>query len=180
MNSFLGEVRMFAGNFAPRGWAFCDGQLLNISDNQALFSLIGTYYGGDGRATFGLPDLRGRAPVASGTGPGLPPIRQGDKKGSPQKILTQPQMPSHTHKVSGKILATDSQADTHHPDGAAFAKDRGTYNYRKGASTTVDMQADSIAGSLGNTGQGQPFSNHQPSLGIQYIISLGGNFPSRS
>ncbi|MBD3756388.1 MAG: phage tail protein, partial [Gammaproteobacteria bacterium] len=94
---FVGEIRMFAGNFAPRGWAFCDGQLLAVSQNDALFSLLGTIYGGDGRTTFGLPDMRGRIPVHQGSGPGLSPRRLGSKSGAETETLTVNQMPSHTH-----------------------------------------------------------------------------------
>ena len=96
---FVGEIRMFAGNFAPRGWAFCDGQLLATSQNDALFSLLGTIYGGDGRTTFGLPDLRGRIPVHAGTGPGLSPRRLGAKAGAEKVTLTVNELPSHTHDL---------------------------------------------------------------------------------
>ncbi|MFY1113097.1 MAG: tail fiber protein, partial [Methanosarcinaceae archaeon] len=96
---FIGEIRMFAGNFAPRGWAFCDGQLLPISQNTALFSILGTTYGGDGRTTFGLPDLRGRVPVHAGSGPGLSTVRLGDTGGAETVTLSQAQMPSHNHTI---------------------------------------------------------------------------------
>ncbi|MEQ9567295.1 MAG: tail fiber protein, partial [Pseudomonadales bacterium] len=94
---FVGEIRMFAGNFAPRGWAYCDGQLLAVSQNDALFSLLGTIYGGDGRTTFGLPDMRGRIPLHAGTGPGLSPRRLGSKSGSEKETLTVNQLASHSH-----------------------------------------------------------------------------------
>ena len=101
---YVGEIRMFAGNFAPRGWAFCDGQLLAVSQNDALFSLFGTIYGGDGRTTFGLPDLRGRIPLHQGHGPGLSERRLGSKGGGENETLTINQMPSHTHIFSATTL----------------------------------------------------------------------------
>ncbi|MEM7658337.1 MAG: tail fiber protein [Bacteroidota bacterium] len=178
MNPVLGEIRMFAGNFAPAGWAFCNGQMMEIARNQHLFEVLGTMYGGDGKTSFALPDLRGRTPVGSGYGPGLPSFRQGDSRGRAEVTLTQREMPSHFHSVSGKILATDDRADTRDPDGAAFANDRGTYTYRTNASANVSMQEDSIQGSLGEVGAGLPYSNFQPSLGLNFIISLRGSFPS--
>ena len=109
---FVGEIRMFAGNFAPRGWAFCDGQLLAVSQNDALFSLLGTIYGGDGRTTFGLPDLRGRVPIHAGSGPGLSPRRLGAKAGAENVTLTVNQLPSHSHRLSGSAnLASESRPE---------------------------------------------------------------------
>ncbi len=102
---FVGEIRMFAGNFAPRGWAFCDGQLLAVSQNDALFSLLATVYGGDGRTTFGLPDLRGRIPIHAGTGPGLSPRRLGAKFGTEEETLTVNQLPSHSHTLQVSTAA---------------------------------------------------------------------------
>src|SRR6056297_3180065 len=106
---FVGEIRMFAGNFAPRGWAFCDGQLLAVSQNDALFSLLGTIYGGDGRTTFALPDMRGRFPLHPGNGPGLPSYRQGQRGGRPELTLNQTELPAHSHSATlkaGKVQAT--------------------------------------------------------------------------
>ncbi|CAB9512708.1 Tail Collar [Seminavis robusta] len=105
---FIGQVVLFAGNFAPRSWAFCNGQLLAISQNSALFSILGTTYGGDGRTTFALPDLRGRVPVSQGTGPGLPPISLGQRRGSNTATLTVNNMPAHNHGATGSLA--DKQA----------------------------------------------------------------------
>ena len=127
---FVGEVRMFAGNFAPRGWAFCDGQLLAVSQNDALFSLLGTIYGGDGRTTFGLPDMRGRVAIHAGSGPGLSPRRLGAKAGSEKETLTVNQMPSHTHAwqgstantifapPSGRLVGTQTQINLYNTQGS--------------------------------------------------------------
>ena len=114
---FIAEIRIFAGNFAPRGWAFCDGQLLSIAQNTALFSLVGTTYGGDGRTTFGLPGLQGRAPMHSGNGPGLTQRRIGQNGGVPNVTLTSAQIPSHTHEAKGASGENDQQA----PEGKSWA-----------------------------------------------------------
>ena len=128
---FVGEIRMFAGNFAPRGWSLCDGQLVAVSQNDALFSLLGTIYGGDGRTTFGLPDMRGRIPIHAGTGPGLSQRRLGAKGGTERETITVTQMPSHTHPLHG----TDDPGDTPNPAGNAPAK-----------STTVDAYTGDTPG----------------------------------
>ena len=107
---FTGEIRMFAGNFAPRGWAFCDAQLLSVSQNNALFSLFGTIYGGDGRTTFGLPDMRGRIPLHQGQGPGLSNRRLGSKGGSEKVTLTTNQLASHAHDMNANTAAADTSA----------------------------------------------------------------------
>jgi len=107
---FVGEIRMFAGNFAPRGWAFCDGQLLAVSQNDALFSLLGTIYGGDGRTTFGLPDMRGRTPLHAGQGPGLSNRRLGAKAGAENVTLTVNQLPSHRHDWQATTALASSQS----------------------------------------------------------------------
>ena len=125
-DGYLGEIRLFAGNFAPRGWAFCDGQLISIAQHQALFSILGTFYGGDARTTFALPDLRGRAPIHAGTGPGLSTRTLGKRNGSETNTMTVKQMPSHSHSssvgdltgrgvISGKATAT---MKVHNTDGA--------------------------------------------------------------
>ncbi|NOT56941.1 MAG: phage tail protein, partial [Deltaproteobacteria bacterium] len=124
---FIGEIIMFGGNFAPRGWAFCNGQLLSIAQNTALFSILGTTYGGDGRTTFALPDLRGRVPVHAGNsqGPGLPPVQLGEMAGSPSVTLTVSQMPMHNHLVVASQTATTTD-----PNGGVPGNDaRGTPIY---------------------------------------------------
>ena len=123
---YVGEIRMFAGNFAPRGWAFCDGQLLAVSQNDALFSLLGTIYGGDGRTTFGLPDVRGRVPVHQGTGPGLSQRRLGSKGGSEDVTLTSNQLASHSHDFNANTALADSEM----PTGRVVAQGDGVNFYR--------------------------------------------------
>ena len=170
MDPLLGQIIMFAGNFAPRGWAFCDGQLLAINQNTALFSILGTTYGGDGRTTFALPDLRGRTPIGPRQGPGLSNVGLGQRLGSETNTLTQPNLPPHSHG----LLASDKRAHEVEPGGHALAPaSRDVYS---NDTPTVTMNA----GTVSSTGGGQPFNNMQPSLGINYIIALQGVFPSRS
>jgi microcystin-dependent protein len=180
MEPVIAEIRLFAGNFAPRSWAFCNGELLSISQYQALFSLLGTTYGGDGRTTFALPDLRGRVPLQQGNGPGLQPIRLGQQLGTNANVLSLSQMPSHKHGATARLRATDSKADTRDPSNAALSKDRGTATYQTEAPANVNMKADSIQTSVGYVGASAPVPNQQPSLGMNYIICLQGLFPSRS
>lgn len=194
MEPFIAEIIMFGGNFAPRGWAFCNGQLLAISQNQALFSLLGTTYGGDGRTTFGLPDLRGRAPIHAGTGPGLPAYRLGERGGNPSATL-----PAHTHTATAtvseepvytaQLKAYSEGGNLADPAGARLAN-TGAFDkeyYKSG--TSVDMESDAIV--LAKTGSTKitvensnagtlGASNMQPFLAINYIIALQGTFPSRS
>jgi len=169
MDPFLGQVIMFAGNFAPRGWAFCEGQLLSISSNTALFSILGTTYGGDGRTTFGLPDLRGRGPIGVGTGPGLPTVRQGERLGNATTTLSVANLPQ------ANILLPSSSDDASSDEPAGLAP----------ALTETNSYASPSAGEYAANGsiQGagnQSFSNTPPSLGMYYIIALQGTFPSRS
>jgi len=159
---FIGEVKMFAGNFAPRGWALCEGQLLAISSNSALFSILGTTYGGDGRTTFALPDLRGRVPVGPGNGPGLTNRLIGQRGGSENIILNSLQAPN----MSYEIPAHDSS------NGGSI---------RKGNSsvlTTGNKPNTTIR--TKNAGGNQSINNMQPYLSMNYIICLSGYFPSRS
>ena len=166
---FVGEVRMFAGNFAPRGWAFCDGQLLAVSQNDALFSLLGTIYGGDGRTTFGLPDLRGRIPIHAGSGPGLSPRRLGAKGGAENVTLTVNQMPSHTHTMR----ASQDPSTTPNPAGSVLGESAVDRIYEP--SPDANMATSSIT----NVGGSRSHSNLQPFLCINYIIALFGIYPSR-
>jgi len=168
---FVGEIRMFAGNFAPRGWAFCDGQLLAISQNDALFSLLGTIYGGDGRTTFGLPDVRGRIPLHAGTGPGLSQRRLGSKSGNENVTLTANQLPSHTHTLN----ASSSTANSATAAGKSLAKLPAGDLYRSG---TAEHNLSSNA--IANTGGNQHHTNLMPSLCVNYIIALFGIYPSRN
>ncbi|MGA2902845.1 MAG: tail fiber protein [Candidatus Korobacteraceae bacterium] len=172
---FVGEIRIFGGNFAPVGWALCNGSLLQISQYTALFSLLGTMYGGDGIRTFALPDLRGRVVVSFGQGPGLSPYVQGQVGGAESSTLTTAQMPSHSHAVGA--TETPTTAD---PKGAVPAKNVGatpgsgihTYGATPDGTTMNNAM-------IGATGGGQPVSVVQPYLAINYIIALQGIFPSR-
>ena len=169
---FVGEIRMFAGNFAPRGWAFCDGQLLAVSQNDALFSLLGTIYGGDGRTTFGLPDLRGRIPLHQGTGPGLSPRRLGSKGGAENVTLTTNQLASHTHDAN----ANKSPADKLVPTGAVWANEANQVGpIYAAADPNTSFKSDAIA----NTGGSGSHTNLMPTLCINFIIALVGIYPSR-
>lgn len=192
---FIGEIKIFAGNFPPRGWAFCAGQLLPISTNTALFSIIGTTYGGDGRTTFALPDLRGRAPIGFGQGPGLSDYREGQKGGAELTTLTVNNMPSHTHtatltatshlEVSTDAATTNTPGvDTCLAQGLA-AKGReslGEANIYSAAVPNSTMNSIVTTGTITNLNAGgsQPFDNRQPYIAMNYIIALVGLFPSRN
>ncbi|REE80356.1 microcystin-dependent protein [Lutibacter oceani] len=183
----LGSVIMFAGNFAPRGWAFCDGQLLAISQNTALFSILGTTYGGDGRTTFALPDLRGRAPIGSRTGPGLSPINLGQKSGTETNTLNTTQLPSHTHIAQGTTKVSNADGTTNNPDGKVLAvgkavADRTTsYNANiYGDTANANMASNNVTVTVGSTGGNLPINNRPPFLAVNYIIALQGIFPSRN
>jgi len=169
---FIGEIRMFAGNFAPRSWAFCDGQLLAVSQNDALFSLFGTIYGGDGRTTFGLPDMRGRIPIHSGTGPGpgLSPRQLGSKAGSESVSLTANEVGAHNHSFT----ATDAAAGDNSPADNTMAAATGANIYGSGASSAMSTSTISV------TGEGQPHTNLMPTLCVNFIVALFGVYPSRS
>ena len=169
---FVGEIRMFAGNFAPRGWAFCDGQLLAITQNEALFSLFGTLYGGDGRTTFGLPDMRGRVPVHSGQGPGLTNRRIGLKAGAETATVNASQLPPHSHDLRGSSnLGSDTS-----PAGNVPATGAGANLYKVGAAVEVPMDAEAIT----VTGGGQAHTNLMPFQCVHFIVALSGVYPSRS
>jgi len=183
MNGFIGEVRIFAGNFAPRNWAFCQGQLLAISQNTALFSILGTIYGGDGRTTFALPDLRGRTAIGQGTGPGLTPRREGQRFGSESNVLNILQLPSHSHTTSANIVAAPGDGATGIADGNSLAHQaRGNsvpliYN---DATPTIDMNAAGVEVTVGTTGNNQSMENRPPYLPVYYVICMQGTFPSRN
>jgi microcystin-dependent protein len=166
---FIGEITMFGGNFAPRGWAFCDGQLLAISTNSALFSLLGTTYGGDGRTTFGLPDLRGRMPLHQGSGPGLTRRNLGQRNGTENHTLSIPELPSHGHSIG--VSSTVGNAKT--PGGNLLAQSNdGENNF-----TTVDADGEMTTQ---NSGTGQGHNNMPPFLAVNFIIALEGIYPSRA
>ncbi len=171
---FIAEIRIFAGNFAPRGWAFCDGQLLPIAQNTALFSLIGTTYGGDGRTTTALPNLQGRAPMHPGRGPGLTARRLGQKVGVETVTLSEAQIPSHSHTAR----ATDGRGNVVTPTNvSALARSVGGNAYHTDTSAS---QVDLASSTLSTTGGGQAHTNLQPFLTLNFIIALQGLYPSRS
>jgi len=175
---FVGEIRMFAGNFAPRGWAFCDGQLLEVSQNDALFSLLGTIYGGDGRTTFGLPDLRGRLPVHQGNGPGLINRSIGAKSGAEWVSLATSQVATHSHELRVSNVAGELN-DAGRSWGRPFAFLASSPNVRlfRPQETSTSLSSDAIG--LFD-GSGQSHANVMPYLCVNFIIALFGIFPSRS
>ena len=169
---FTAEIRIFAGNFAPRGWAFCNGQLLPVAQNTALFSLIGTTYGGDGRTTTALPNLKGRAPMHPGRGPGLTSRRLGQRGGTETVTLSEAQIAGHTHTP----LASNDTANINDPsnNNPSRSAGRGSNRYQS-SGTVVDMASKSLQA----TGGSQPHNNMQPYLAINFIIALVGLYPSR-
>jgi microcystin-dependent protein len=170
---FIGEIIMFGGNFAPRGWALCNGTLLPISSNSALFSILGTTYGGDGRTTFGLPDLRGRYAMHPGNGPGLSQRRLGEKSGSESTTLNTNQLPAHTH--TGKVRATGNGANTNDPTDNGL----GLAEIYSDQAETLNLGPDSL--SIDSSGGGgQSFNNVPPFQCVNFIIALVGTFPSRN
>ncbi len=173
-DGMLGEVKIFAGNFAPRGWAFCEGQLMAIEQNTALFSVLGTTYGGDGIRTFALPDLRGRSPIGSGQGPGLTGFRDGQVTGAEQVTLTTNQLPVHTHGATVKVNASNSVGSKMQPEGNVWSESE---HYDAQANTT--MAANAVQVTVQNTGGGQAHENRPPSLAMRWIICINGTFPYR-
>jgi len=197
----VGQIMLFGGNYAPRGWAFCDGQLLSISEYPTLYSVIGTYYGGDGTTTFGLPDLRGRAAIGAGYGPGLSPYQVGQMGGSEYTLLTHANLPSHSHAaaISGTATATGAirtsdTATQASPDGAypapLTASFGGEHVEAKGygtvpsgntmASDDLNVDLSSVSVATGNTGGGEPVYHLQPYTATRYIIALDGVYPARN
>jgi microcystin-dependent protein len=162
---FLAEVRLFGFNFPPRGWAKCDGQILQINQNQSLYSLVGTTFGGDGRTTFGLPDLRGRVPVHLGHG-----VNWGSKGGEESHVLTVEEIPSHTHELK----ASSANASSPTPAGNVYAR-AGSNTYH-----AADSEVNLRARTADNTGNSQAHENMQPFTVISYCIALQGVFPSRN
>lgn len=171
MDPFLGEVRIFAGNFAPQNWALCQGQILSIAQNSALFSLLGVNFGGNGTSTFGLPDFRGRAPVHQGAGPGLTPRSVGEAGGETGVSLTGAQLPFHTHPFQ----AAAGPATGTNPAGNLLAQSGRTPVYAAAGVPTQPMAAAAI----GPAGNGVPHNNMQPFLALNFIICLAGIYPAR-
>ena len=190
---FLGMIALFPYNFAPRGWAFCNGQIMSIAQNTALFSLLGTTFGGNGQTTFALPDLRGRVPVGVGQGPGLSAVTLGEVAGAPTVTLNITNMPAHTHAIDISSVAIaanvrDEAGNTRTPVGHVLAKEAAgvTAPYSDKGPTQnakMDSSAFGIAGlptATGPGGSGQPVDIHNPYLGMNYCIALEGIFPSRN
>ena len=179
MNPFIGEVVMFGGNFAPRGWAFCNGQLLSIAQNTALFSILGTTYGGDGRSTFALPDLRGRTPIHPGSGPGLTPYRLGQKGGVEDHTLTINEMPTHNHlAASDTTVHVGDTGGEDDPDGNFLGE--GSIYTATATGNTLNGGAMTTSSAMENTGGGQSFNIMKPFGTANYIIALVGAYPSRN
>jgi microcystin-dependent protein len=176
MDPYLGEIRPFAGSFAPSGWHFCDGSLQSIANQSALYTLLGTTYGGDGQTTFGLPDLRGRVAVSQGNGPGLTPRTLGQMSGEENVTLTTQTMPAHIHLA----FATSAAANSPQPSGnlPATPANGGSFYLPPGVGTQVDepLATDTIA----ITGSGLPHNNIMPSTAISYIIAMNGIYPSQN
>lgn len=179
---FIGEVRAYGFNFNPRGWAFCQGQLLPISQNTALFSLLGTTYGGDGRTTFGLPDLQGRTPLGMGQGPGQPAYAWGQKAGTTQTTLLTSNLPPHTHSISASSALPahggPGSADT--PIGNVPAGSAASENYTAPGAANASLGGTTANLTVQPAGNGLPFGKMPPYLAINFCIALQGIFPARS
>lgn len=170
-NPYVGEIRMFGGNFAPAGWAFCDGRLLPITENDTLFNLIGTTFGGDGQSSFGLPDLRGRVPVHMGAGPSLSNRIIGESGGSETVTLTMAQMAAHSHTMSASTAASSPTAG---PNGGVLATS--PTQFYGGGAPVVPMDQAAVTPSGGS----QPHENMAPFQAVSFIISMFGIFPSQA
>lgn len=169
---FVGEIKMFAGNFSPRGYALCDGQLLAVSQNDALFSLLGTLYGGDGRTTFGLPDLRGRLPIHMGSGPGLTPRKLGAKGGQETVTVAEAQLPAHSHTLTATTQAgSDGSAKNAQPAQSTV----GVYLRNPNPLSVRPLTDNTIS----NIGGSQAHTNIMPFQCLNFIIALFGIYPSR-
>lgn len=191
-DAYIGEIFQVGFNFAPRGSALCDGQLLPISQNSALFSLLGTTFGGDGRTTFGLPDLRGRSMVHPGNGPGLPTVSWGERGGSASFTLSAAQIPSHNHtaatsvdNVSVTLHANSGRGNSSSPDGTVMSVKSRTNIYSSSAPDVTMNSAAATASAtasttVGNTGGSQSVNKRSPYLGVYHVIATVGIFPSRS
>lgn len=191
MEDFIGTIKLFGFNFAPRGWAFCEGQILPINQYTALFSLLGTTYGGDGRTTFGLPDLRGRVPINQGTGPGLSNRKIGQHSGTETNTLTLAQLPQHAHGVdfNGQninanvgVPSANDDGTLEESEGNILANKAGSYAAASAKDATLAAFIAPVQGALNtaNAGSSAPVNNMQPYLTVNYCICLQGLFPSRN
>lgn len=166
---YLGEIMLFASNFAPRGWVECDGRLLDIASYEALFNIIGTTYGGDGFSTFGVPDLRGRCIISQGTGPGLSSRVIGEVLGAESVALTANQLPGHTHNAIATSAAADTPTLAQRLPAVAESPAYATFN-----NAPIELASSAVS----NAGGSQPHNNRQPSLALTYCIAVEGVFPS--
>jgi microcystin-dependent protein len=173
---FIGEIKIVPYNFAPRGWAFCNGQLLPIAQNTALFSLLGTTYGGDGRTTFGLPNLQGRGPLHAGRGPGLTQRRLGEHGGVSEVTLTEAQMPEHRHPPRARSHPGDQASPENHTWAVAYSGRQVVNMYSQDTSGPTPLPSAALA----KAGSGQPHNNLPPCLTLNFCIALLGIYPSRS
>ena len=176
MDPFVGEIRLIAFTFAPRAWALCDGSLLSIQQNTALFALLGTQYGGDGRTTFGLPDLRGRAVVGAGQSAGLTNYTQGTLTGTESVTLLSTNLPAHTHTLSATVPVSTAAGTSNSPAGNYFAASNSQYGDSVGGG---NMATALLNGASVPTGSSQPHENRMPFLVLNYCIALQGVFPQR-
>ena len=181
-NPFLGEIRIMSFNFAPKGWVMCNGQLLPINQNQALFSLLGTTYGGDGQTTFALPNMQGRVPVHAGQGPGLGNYTLSQTGGAQFVTLTASNLPAHAHSVSmtAQIPADSGNAGSAVPTGNNLANSVHTLNYSTSAPNVSLSSTISVGGTVGSAGGNQPLSTMPPYTVLNCTIALVGIFPSRN
>jgi len=183
MEGTIAEIRMFAGNFPPRGWFFCNGQLLSIAQWTAFFSLVGTTYGGDGQVTFALPDLRGRVADGTGQGPGLANVDLGEQSGTPNVTLLPTNMPAHNHAFtngSAIVPCSTGAGNVDSPAGSIRAGSATDENYAAPGAANGNMNPLAVSGTIGVAGNSAPFSIMQPYLGMNYIVCAEGIYPSRN
>ena len=182
LEPFIGEIMIFAGNFAPRGWAACDGQLLSIASNTALFSILGTTYGGNGTTNFALPDLRGRVPMHAGGGPGLSNRALGERSGTETTALLVTNLPAHTPPIAAtaSMPCHSGAGSADNPTGAIPAGSATDENYAPAAAANGTMAPVTVGGNTGPAGGNLPFSIIQPYLVLNFCVALVGIFPSRN
>ena len=181
MEGTIGEIRMFAGTFAPQAWAFCQNQIMPIAQNTALFSILGTTYGGNGQTTFALPDFRGRVALGTGQGPGLPAVQLGEVAGTSSVTLITANLPAHNHPLTGTVNPTannDGTGLSNNPTGARMGASGNIFTTATDEQVNMAPAASTLA--VGITGSSQPFSIMPPYTGMNYIICSEGIYPSRN